>query len=84
MRREAIRLPALGTGPHQRVVVSHWYAARGAEVLEGDRLVEILVGPATFDVPAPFRGRLAEILKREDDLVSPGDVLGVLAVARDD
>ena len=61
MRLEAVILPELGTGPDMPIVVSHWFAARGDEVWEGDRLVEVVVGPATFDVPAPSTGRLAEI-----------------------
>lgn len=80
MRFEAVILPDLGTGPDVPIVVSHWFAARGDEVLEGDRLVEILVGPATFDVPAPTTGRLAEIRSEEDDLVEPGAILGLVAV----
>ncbi len=81
MRLEAVILPDLGTGPDEPILVSHWFAARGAQVWEGDRLVEVLVGPATFDVPAPVSGRLAEIRGREDDRVAPGAVLGLLAVA---
>ena len=77
-------LPDLGTGPDVPFVVSHWFAARGYEVWEGDRLVEVLVGPATFDVPAPRHGRLAEIRGREDDRVEPGAVLGLVAVAEGD
>ena len=84
MRLEAVILPDLGTGPDVPIVVSHWFAARGDEVLEGDRLVEVLVGPATFDVSAPTTGRLAEIRGQEDDEVTPGAVLGLVAVADDD
>jgi len=80
MRFEAVILPDLGTGLDVPIVVSHWFAARGDEVLEGDRLVELLVGPATFDVPAPTTGRLAEIRSEEDDPVAPGAVLGLIAV----
>jgi pyruvate/2-oxoglutarate dehydrogenase complex dihydrolipoamide acyltransferase (E2) component len=80
MRLEAVILPELGTGPDEPIVVSHWFAERGDEVWEGDRLVEVLVGPATFDVPSPTTGRLAEIRGREDDLVEPGAVLGLVAV----
>lgn len=79
MRLEAVILPDLGTGPDVPIVVSHWFAARGEEVWEGDRLVEVLVGPATFDVPAPASGRLAEIREHEDDRVTPGAVLGLVA-----
>ncbi len=84
MRLEAVILPELGTGPDVPIVVSHWFAGRGDEVWEGDRLVEVLVGPATFDVPAPTNGRLAAIHGREDDRVTPGMVLGLVAVMEDE
>ena len=84
MRLEAVILPDLGTGPDVPIVVSHWFAGRGDEVWEGDRLVEVLAGPATFDVAAPFTGRLAAIHGSEDDPVAPGDVLGFVAVADDE
>src|SRR3954449_13189688 len=81
MRLEAVILPDLGTGPDVPIIVSHWFASPGDEVWEGDRLVEVLVGPATFDVAAPVTGRLAEIRGREDDQVAPGSVLGLVASA---
>ena len=84
MRLEAVTLPDLGTGPDVPIVVSHWYADMDEEVWEGDRLVELLVGPATFDVSAPASGRLAQILVQEDDRVEPGMVLGVLAVSAEE
>ena len=84
MRLEAVILPDLGTGPGVPIVVSHWFAGRGDKVWEGDRLVEVLVGPATFDVAAPITGRLAAIREREDDPVAPGAVLGFVAVAEDE
>ena len=83
MRLEAVILPDLGTSPDVPIVVSHWFAGRGDEVWEGDRLVEVLVGPATFDVSAPFSGRLAAIHGHEDDCVCPGSVLGFVAVMED-
>ncbi len=82
MRLAAVILPDLGTGPDVPIVVSHWFAARGDRVWEGERLVEVLVGPATFDVSAPVSGRLAEIHGWEDDRVEPGSVLGLVAVGR--
>jgi pyruvate/2-oxoglutarate dehydrogenase complex dihydrolipoamide acyltransferase (E2) component len=84
MRLEAVILPDLGTGPDEPIIISHWFAARGEAVWEGDRLVEVLVGPATFDVPAPRSGRLAEIRGREDDRVQAGAILGLLAVSEED
>ena len=84
MRLEAVILPELGTSPDVPIVVSHWFAERGDEVWEGDRLVEVLVGPATFDVPAPVTGRLVKIHGREDDRVEPGSVLGLVAPEKED
>jgi pyruvate/2-oxoglutarate dehydrogenase complex dihydrolipoamide acyltransferase (E2) component len=80
MRVAAVTLPDLGTSPDTPIVVSYWFAVRGEKVWEGERLVEVLVGPATFDVPAPATGRLAEICAREDDQVTPGALLGQVAV----
>ncbi len=84
MRVAAVILPDLGTGPNTPIVVSYWFAGRGETVWEGERLVEVLVGPATFDVPAPATGRLVEIRAREDDPVLPGALLGRIAVSDQD
>ncbi|MGZ5997409.1 MAG: biotin/lipoyl-containing protein, partial [Isosphaeraceae bacterium] len=70
--------------PDTPIVVSYWFAARGESVWEGERLVEVLVGPATFDVPAPATGRLVEIRLREDDPILPGAMLGCIAVLDED
>jgi pyruvate/2-oxoglutarate dehydrogenase complex dihydrolipoamide acyltransferase (E2) component len=84
MRLAAVVLPDLGTGPDVPIIVSHWFAARGDRVWEGDRLVEVLVGPATFDVSSPVSGRLAEIRGLEDDRVVAGSVLGMVATSEED
>jgi len=76
MRAEII-LPDLGISP---VVLSVWFADPGDEVFQGDRLVEVLAGGATFDVPAPVSGRLAEQRAFADDPLLPGQVLGVVEV----
>lgn len=70
-------VPDLGMGG-ARMTVSVWLVRRGAEVTEGDRLVEILVGAATVDLPAPTSGRLARKLVEEDDEVRVGEVLGIV------
>jgi pyruvate/2-oxoglutarate dehydrogenase complex dihydrolipoamide acyltransferase (E2) component len=70
-----IILPELGTAP---VFLSAWLAQPGEDVCAGDRLVEVLVGGATFDVAAPVSGRLAEKLAFPDDLLKPGQVLGLV------
>ncbi len=74
MRADVI-LPELGAGPAS---LSVWFADLGDVVYEGDRLVEVLVGGATFDVAAPATGRLAEKRALPNDAVCPGQVLGVV------
>jgi pyruvate/2-oxoglutarate dehydrogenase complex dihydrolipoamide acyltransferase (E2) component len=73
-----VLMPELGADPNEPIVVSAWFAEVGDEVIEGDRLVELLVGNTTFDVPAPISGRLVDIRAAEDDPVRCGDLLGVI------
>jgi len=68
-------LPELGAAP---VRLSVWFADPGDWVFEGDRLVEVLVGGATFDVPAPVTGRLAGKNAWPNDSLVTGQVLGVV------
>lgn len=77
MTNTEVILPELGAAP---AALSVWFAETGDQVYEGDRLVEVLVGGATFDVPAPATGRLAEKRALPDDPLSPGQVLGIVAV----
>jgi pyruvate/2-oxoglutarate dehydrogenase complex dihydrolipoamide acyltransferase (E2) component len=75
--RTEILLPDVGAAP---LVLSVWFADLGDRVYEGDRLVEVLAGGATFDVAAPATGRLAEKRALPDDPLSPGQVLGAVEV----
>jgi len=72
-----ILLPELGAAP---IMLSVWFADLGDEVFEGDRLVEVLVNGATFDVPAPATGWLVEQSALANDPIVPGQVLGLLQV----
>ncbi len=74
MRSDVI-LPEVGAC---RLLLSAWFAEPGDVVYAGDRLVEVLANGATFDVPAPASGRLAERCALPDDVLSPGQVLGVI------
>jgi pyruvate/2-oxoglutarate dehydrogenase complex dihydrolipoamide acyltransferase (E2) component len=73
-----IILPDLGASP---AVLSIWFAEPGEAIFEGERLVEILVGAATFDVAAPATGTLVEQSTLPADVLAPGQVLGVVEVA---
>ena len=72
-KRVPIVLPELGV---QWARMSVWFAEPGDIVYEGERLVEVAVGGATFDVSAPATGRLAERFVLPPDEVKPRHVLG--------
>jgi pyruvate/2-oxoglutarate dehydrogenase complex dihydrolipoamide acyltransferase (E2) component len=75
----AIILPDLGAG---RVTLSSWFAEAGETVYEGDRLVEVVMAGATFDVAAPATGRLVEKRAYRNDVLRAGQVLGIVRVDR--
>ena len=70
-----IALPDLGA---ERVTFSLWYVRPGERVFEGDRVAEVLIPGATFDVPAPVNGVFAERLVLPNDALATGQVLGVI------
>jgi pyruvate/2-oxoglutarate dehydrogenase complex dihydrolipoamide acyltransferase (E2) component len=65
-------------------MLSVWFAEPGDTVYEGDRLVEVLVGGATFDVAAPATGSLVERRAFPDDPLQPGQVLGIVESDEDE
>jgi pyruvate/2-oxoglutarate dehydrogenase complex dihydrolipoamide acyltransferase (E2) component len=74
----SVILPKIALERDTEMFVSFWFAEEGEVVFEGDRLVEILAGPVTFDVPAPASGRLVQIRAAEEDCVHCGDLLAVV------
>lgn len=73
--REPIIVPDLGVAD---VVLSVWYVKPGEDVFRGDRLVELLLGSATFDVTAEVAGRLVEQRAAPQDRLTPGQRIGFL------
>ncbi len=72
-------MPDLSAGTRP-VTLSVWLVEPGQRVVEGDRLVEVLLGSATVDLPAPATGVLVEICADEEDTLVPGQLLAVIAV----
>ena len=70
-------LPELNL-PGVPVKVIAWLARVGEAVVEGDRLLELLAGEASFELDAPISGILLEKRVDVDDLAQPGHVLGVI------
>jgi pyruvate/2-oxoglutarate dehydrogenase complex dihydrolipoamide acyltransferase (E2) component len=71
--RVPVVLPSLGLSP---VRVSHWFVEPGDSVFEGDRLLEVCAGCATFDVSSPATGCLTAQLALPRDELQVGQVLG--------
>ena len=71
--KSSIALPDLGT---TRVTFSLWYVRPGDHVFEGDRVAEVLIPGATFDVHAPVTGTLTEQEAFPKDALAPGHILG--------
>lgn len=72
-----IPLPDLGS---PRVVFSLWYVRVGDRLLEGDRVAEVRIPGATFDVSAVADGVLVERLALPNDALEVGQVLGTIEV----
>jgi pyruvate/2-oxoglutarate dehydrogenase complex dihydrolipoamide acyltransferase (E2) component len=61
------------------IVASLWLVDVGMKVSKGDRLLEVLAGVATVDLPSPISGVLVETLVAEEDVLAVGQVLGMIA-----
>lgn len=73
-QRYPLRVPDLGdVGPVQ---VSLWLVEEGDVLQAGDRVVELLAGPATYDLASPIAGRLESCLVDENQEVHPGQTIG--------
>ncbi len=78
-----ILLPELGAGPHPIRVVQ-WLVDRDAELMEGDRILEVAATGVLFVVSAPWSGVLRSQRVSVDAIVSAGDLLGVIETSDDE
>lgn len=69
-----LTLPELGLAGFP-VTVSVWHVEVGSEVTAGDRLLEIVAGGVTVDLPSPASGVLAKTFVHEDDELQTGQLL---------
>jgi len=72
-----IVVPELGESIVEATVI-RWFKSEGDSVKIGEALLELETEKANFEVAAEKQGVITSILKREDDDVEVGDVLGVL------
>jgi pyruvate/2-oxoglutarate dehydrogenase complex dihydrolipoamide acyltransferase (E2) component len=78
-QRERLVVPEFGFDVP--LAVALWLVPEGAEVIEGDRVVQLVAGGVTIDLEAPVTGRLAACLVEEDEPVVAGAVLAEFVAA---
>src|SRR5215831_20629928 len=72
-----IRVPELGESIVDAVIAS-WMKKEGDEVKQGEALVELETDKVNVEVSAEQNGILQKILKQAGDVVTVGEVLGVV------
>jgi 2-oxoglutarate dehydrogenase E2 component (dihydrolipoamide succinyltransferase) len=72
-----IRVPALGESIVDAVIAT-WLKSEGDEVKQGEALVELETDKVNVEVSAEQSGVLQKILKQAGDVVTVGDVLGMV------
>ncbi len=72
-----IHVPALGESIVDAVIAT-WLKNEGDEVKQGEALVELETDKVNVEVSAERSGVLQKILKQEGDVVTVGDVLGMI------
>jgi len=70
-------LPDLGS---DRATFSLWHVAVGERVRLGERVAEVMIPGALVDISAPVAGVLTECAVREGEVLSAGQLLGVIEV----
>src|SRR5579864_1857506 len=75
-----IRAPAEQT-EGTRSQILRWLKRVGESVNENEPLIEIETDKVTVEVASPGSGVLREILRQEQDEISPGELLGLLEPA---
>ena len=72
-----IRVPALGESIVEATIAS-WLKHEGEAVRQGDPLVELETEKVNVEVPAEQDGVLQKIVKQAGDVVTVGEVLGII------
>src|SRR5260370_16883039 len=74
------RVPSLGESIVDATIAT-WLKHEGDPVQQGDALVELETDKINVEVNAEQSGVLQQVIKKEGDNVSVGDVLGIIAEA---
>jgi dihydrolipoamide dehydrogenase len=70
-------LPVLSDRTEEGVVVA-WFKREGAEVKQGEVLLEVQMEKVSYEVEAPVAGRLYKILAPKDTVIKVRQVLAII------
>jgi pyruvate dehydrogenase E2 component (dihydrolipoamide acetyltransferase) len=76
-------MPELGDGI-EKATISYWYVEEGQEVKKGEDLVEVTTDKATFNIPCPCDGNIAEIFYRDGESAEVGEVVATIEESSDE
>lgn len=74
--RQEVRVPDLGG--HAEVEIIEVTAKAGDTLAVEDTLITLETDKATMDIPSPYAGKLVELLVKEGEKVSEGDLIGYI------
>ena len=72
-----ILMPKLGMDMTEGKI-NRWLISEGAAVKKGDLVVEIETDKTVMELEAGESGVLKQIIVKEDSIVPPGEVLGII------
>ncbi|KPK28954.1 MAG: hypothetical protein AMJ61_00175 [Desulfobacterales bacterium SG8_35_2] len=65
-------------------IIEKWFKQIGDSIKQYEPLLEINTDKVSMEIPAPENGILAEILKKENEEVHPGEILGIMELAAEE
>ncbi len=69
-----LKLPELGEGVHEGELIK-WKVQVGDQVKDDQLICEIMTDKATIELPAPFHGKVTQLMAKEGEVVHVGQVL---------
>ena len=67
--------------PGTEIRASVWHVRCNQDVAAGDRILEIVAGEVSYDIPAPAAGRLTRKCVEVDEKIEPDQRVAVLTLA---
>lgn len=80
MITKRITMPKLGESVTEGIITK-WFVKVGDRVNKYEPLAEVLTDKVTAEIPASFAGKIVEIIAKEDEPLSVGEVICALEIA---